>query len=272
MLGGTGARLLLHSIPLPDAEDLPYRLAGLRELTEECSLALVTDRQASQGAPVALPAAAAEALQRVGLDDGAAAYARWLSSTPWTPAIRHLLPWAHWLTPEGTPARYSTRFYLMAYPGPPPAVRFNPTEASGARWLAPAEALHEFAAGRMTLWPPQWTILHDLQQFPTLDGLVAHARTHPVLPILPHFTRDPATKQPLALLPGDEAYPHADYNEGGSGKGRSLQVRIIRPTEPVQHRLQLTRSPEGQLTNITLTRNIKVEPFRSDNREMQPAL
>ena len=83
----------------------------------------------------------------------------------------------HWVTPEWEPLRYDVRFFVARLPeGQDPQPRG--TEAVGARWLAPAEAMREADAGEILLMAPTRAALEHLIEHSGIEALIdaAHAR------------------------------------------------------------------------------------------------
>lgn len=77
---------------------------------------------------------------------------------------RDLVPAGRWVTPLGAPIRFDTHFFLTRAPvGWVP--RPDPTEVSSCRWVTPAGALSELAAGSLSMAPPTIEMLQLLATF-----------------------------------------------------------------------------------------------------------
>ena len=72
-----------------------------------------------------------------------------------------LIPWSRWITPDGGPIRFDTRFYVALAPAhaPPQA---DGAETTDARWFSPAMALERHRAGEMSLVFPTIRHLEEL--------------------------------------------------------------------------------------------------------------
>jgi 8-oxo-dGTP pyrophosphatase MutT (NUDIX family) len=114
-----------------------------------------------------------------------------------------LRPWANWVTPEGEPRRYDTRFLLAALPVGQHADGVT-TEAADAGWQTPATALADWQAGRRWLLPPTWYTLTELTSFDTVADALAAAQYRRITRTLPRLVRDPDGLR--AVLPGDPRY------------------------------------------------------------------
>ena len=77
------------------------------------------------------------------------------------------------MTPPGSPRRFDTRFFVAALPDGA-AVVPDPHEVADHRWITPADALAEMAAGAIDLWPPTSTTLQQLVAARDLDDVRRH--------------------------------------------------------------------------------------------------
>ncbi|HEY5172542.1 MAG TPA: NUDIX domain-containing protein [Acidimicrobiia bacterium] len=114
-------------------------------------------------------------------------------------ALLHL---SNWTTPEGSPKRFATWFFVGPVAGGDEVADGAETEM--LQWFGPGEALDARAAGDIELAPPQYVTLLDLRQFATVaDAMRAIAAAVPVdyLPRF-HFVDDVA----VCVYPEDVAY------------------------------------------------------------------
>lgn len=100
----------------------------------------------------------------------------------------------HWVTPAVEDRRFDTRFYA-AVVSEDHHVRENSGESDADRWLRPADALAESAAGNMLMLPPTVASLAD---FATLAARGATAQeaidelaARTIIPLMPSPTADP---------------------------------------------------------------------------------
>ena len=94
--------------------------------------------------------------------------------------LDRLVPAGRWVTPQGAPVRFDTRFFCVRAPdGWEP--RPDPREVESADWVTPQDALDELAGGTALMAPPTVEMLqllakHDDVQS-VLDGIGAEALT-----------------------------------------------------------------------------------------------
>lgn len=88
-----------------------------------------------------------------------------------------LVPAGRWVTPQGSPMRFDTRFFLAAAPAewvPDP----DPNEVAGCRWVTPAAALSELASGVSLMAPPTVEMLQRLGAYASVADATAGLRTN----------------------------------------------------------------------------------------------
>lgn len=119
-----------------------------------------------------------------------------------------LIVFAHWITPEVETRRYDTWFFLTRMPAGQHAQHDN-DETTELAWLTPRDAIQHCVRGDITLPPPTWTTLKQLERQRTIDHLFTWARNIGTIPaVQPHFLRDET--QTMLTLPGDPTYPRID--------------------------------------------------------------
>jgi 8-oxo-dGTP pyrophosphatase MutT (NUDIX family) len=77
---------------------------------------------------------------------------------------------AHWITPEGEPKRFDTRFFLARAPEGQ-AYAHDDGEIIGSEWVRPADALERHRAGDFAMIGPTVVSLQDIGRFATCDEL-----------------------------------------------------------------------------------------------------
>ena len=119
---------------------------------------------------------------------------------------------SRWITPEISPQRFDTWFFLGAIETSHEVVVCG-SEMVAHRWLAPAAALEAQARGELQLAPPT---------FVTVSWLLGHARatealralaSAPFITFRPHIHRSP--EGAVMLYPGDAGYEANDPSREG---------------------------------------------------------
>lgn len=90
-------------------------------------------------------------------------------------ALDELHYFARWVTPQGAPRRFDTRFYVAAMPANQHAVA-DGDEAVSLDWIAPHAALDRATTGEQPLMPPTRLNLSRLADGPDLQSVIAAAR------------------------------------------------------------------------------------------------
>ena len=123
-----------------------------------------------------------------------------------------LLPISRWITPELSPRRYDTWFYLTAS-APDAPVRVDGGEIARFRWLAPREALEAHHRHAIRLAPPTFVTvswLLDLESAAAAHAVLAPA---PLVTFRPRICRVP--EGACMLYPGDAGYDAGDPEAPG---------------------------------------------------------
>ncbi len=147
--------------------------AALRETFEECGVLL-----AEGGGTVTQGDRDDLAAHRIGLS-------ALLRERNLSPSLAAVACVDRWITPEGEPRRYDTRFFAAILPEGQEADDAT-TESARSFWVRPAEALEQFAEGTLALMPPTWAQLERLARAGTLAEALTPAETEVTVPVLEH--------------------------------------------------------------------------------------
>ncbi|MDP8958808.1 MAG: NUDIX domain-containing protein [Actinomycetota bacterium] len=125
---------------------------------------------------------------------------------------------SNWVTPDGPPRRFDTRFFVASVPGGTSAAP-DAEEITDAHWVRPAEALERWKSDEWDLIVPTLKHLELLSRFSFPDQVMAYARRQPAVPrVEPRLVRDEEGAWRV-VLPGEPGY--AAGNVPATSEGRS---------------------------------------------------
>jgi 8-oxo-dGTP pyrophosphatase MutT (NUDIX family) len=170
-----------------DAEALGLLVAAVRETFEEAGVLLA---RREDGSPVDADDLAAvgatEARRRLAARGQPWDWRPWLADQGLVLDLGALALWSWWVTPVGPHRRFDTRFLIARLPAGQVA-HHDEVETTNLRWVRPADALDDQAAGRVTIIFPTRRNLRALATHPTAtaawqaarDGRVDQRRIQP---------------------------------------------------------------------------------------------
>jgi 8-oxo-dGTP pyrophosphatase MutT (NUDIX family) len=170
-----------------DADALSFRIAAIRETFEESGILLARSR-GSNALIDAKRAGEIEAVSRMALCEGKTTFLNVLDDNEVSLALDELVPYAHWITPEGMPKRFDTWFFLAAAP-PAQVGAHDGRESTDSIWVSPREALAGGESGRFKLPFPTTRNLIKLGKQPNVKAALDDARGKPIVTVMPVMTR-----------------------------------------------------------------------------------
>jgi 8-oxo-dGTP pyrophosphatase MutT (NUDIX family) len=170
-----------------DAASLSFRIAAIRETFEESGILLARPR-GSNGLIDAKKASEIEASHRAVLCEGKTTFLKVLADNDLVLALDELVPYAHWITPEGMPKRFDTWFFLAAAP-PEQAGAHDGRESTDSIWVSPREALAGGESGRFKLPFPTTRNLIRLGKQPGVRAALDDMRGKPIVTVMPVMTK-----------------------------------------------------------------------------------
>jgi 8-oxo-dGTP pyrophosphatase MutT (NUDIX family) len=197
-----------------EAEGLGFRIAGIRETFEESGILLARPRRSD----TLIDAAAArqvEAAHRLALCEGKVSFLEVIESHGLVLALDALVPYAHWITPEGMPKRFDTWFFLAAAP-PDQLGAHDGRESTDSVWVSPREALAGGEDGRFKLPFPTTRNLIRLGQQPSVSDALAAARGMDIVTVMPVMTRTADGGRQLRI-PREAGYDGEVFEFGAAG-------------------------------------------------------
>lgn len=188
-----------------DAGGLGSFVAAIRESFEEAGVLLARTRA---GEPVDVTSTAGGAADRFvehrrRLNAGEVTFAEVCAFEDLILDTDRLFYFSHWITPEGQPRRYDTRFFVAEMPGGQAALH-DDIEVIDSLWISPAEALRRHAAREIDMMFPTMKNLQAIGRFERTADLLRTSAAAEVPTILPRISLEDGSVR--ILLPGDEGY------------------------------------------------------------------
>ena len=176
-----------------DASALSFRIAAIRETFEESGILLARPR-GSKALIDAKRAGEIEANHRAQLCEGKTSFLKVLTDNGILLALDELVPYAHWITPEGMPKRFDTWFFLAAAP-PEQAGAHDGKESTDSIWVSPREALEGGESGRFKLPFPTTRNLIRLGKQPNVKAALDDSMGKPIVTVMPVVTKRDGVRQ-----------------------------------------------------------------------------
>src|ERR1700716_1197145 len=193
-----------------DAAALSFRIAAVRETFEESGILLAKPRGSSTLVD-AKRAGEIEALNRAALCEGKIAFLKVLADNGMLLTLDELVPYAHWITPEGMPKRFDTWFFLAAAP-PEQAGAHDGKESTDSIWVSPREALAGGESGRFKLPFPTTRNLIKLGKHKSVKAALDDARGKTIVTVMPVMTRLNGGRQ--LRIPAEAGYDGEVFEVG----------------------------------------------------------
>ncbi len=185
-----------------DQATLQFRIAAIRETFEESRILLARPRGSAELIDAKRAGEIADR-HRDALNDGKVTFADIIAETDLELAVDLLVPYAHWITPEGMKKRFDTWFFLAEAP-PEQVGMHDGKESTDSIWLSPREALEGGASGRFTLPFPTTRNLIKLGKHRTVKAALDAASLDKIVTVMPVMTRLNGGRQ--LRIPADAGY------------------------------------------------------------------
>jgi 8-oxo-dGTP pyrophosphatase MutT (NUDIX family) len=191
----------------PDSNDeLAVSVAAIRETFEESGILLA--RPGPSGEVVSGERLREiESRHRDTLNHGQTTLREIIDAEDLTLACDLLTPFAHWITPEISPKRFDTHFFLVAAP-PDQVALHDGGESVDSTWTTPSAALADAAAGRCTIVFPTRLNLMKLARSHAVEEALATARAATIVTVLPRIEHTDAGA--VLRIPAEAGYDVVD--------------------------------------------------------------
>jgi 8-oxo-dGTP pyrophosphatase MutT (NUDIX family) len=196
-----------------DERDLSFRIAAIRETFEESGILLARPK-GSKTLLDAKRAAEIDAAHRADLNGHKITFQKVLTDNGMVLALDELMPYAHWITPEGMPKRFDTWFFLAAAP-PDQLGAHDGKESTDSIWVSPREALAGGETGRFKLPFPTTRNLIRLGKQASVQSALDDSRGKTVVTVMPVMTRLNGGRQ--LRIPREAGYDGELFEVGAQG-------------------------------------------------------
>jgi 8-oxo-dGTP pyrophosphatase MutT (NUDIX family) len=196
-----------------EAGELSFRIAAIRETFEESGI-LLARPTGSKTLVDAGRAGEIETAHRTALCESKISFLNVLTETGMVLALDELVPYAHWITPEGMPKRFDTWFFLAAAP-PEQLGAHDGKESTDSIWVSPREALEGGETGRFKLPFPTTRNLIKLGKQGSVKAALDDSRGKSVVTVTPVMTRTDAGRQ--LRIPLEAGYDGDVFEVGSVG-------------------------------------------------------
>lgn len=196
-----------------DEASLSFRIAAIRETFEESGILLARPK-GSKALVDARTASAIESAYRADLCDGKITFLKVLTDNGMVLALDELVPYAHWITPEGMPKRFDTWFFLAAAP-PEQVGAHDGKESTDSIWVSPREALEGGETGRFKLPFPTTRNLIKLGKQGSVKAALDESSGKSVVTVMPVMTKNNGGRQ--LTIPLEAGYDGSVFEVGALG-------------------------------------------------------
>lgn len=182
-------------------DGLSYYVCAVRESFEEAGVLLGSVRAENLGDSDL-------SVLRSELNSGKVTFADMARKLDLVLDCTQLTYFSHWITPEGSPRRYDTRFFVAEMPSAqdPGA---DSGETTSHIWVTPSQALESHQEGRFEMILPTVKTLELFLEFSSVKDALAWARSQRDVPtILPKLVSSGDSVE--AILPDNPAYASSE--------------------------------------------------------------
>jgi 8-oxo-dGTP pyrophosphatase MutT (NUDIX family) len=198
---GLDAATAAKTLDLQDTElAVAHWIGVIRETFEEVGVLLATS---ADGGPIRVAPATLSACRHACQADNRAFW-ELVKQQDLRLATDRLVYFAHWITPEGNPLRFDTRFFAAPMPSEQMPTG-DDKEVTDLRWLAPTEALEAHKRGEISLRNPTVRNLMLFAEAASTADALGRVRGRRVTTIAPRVVFGPDGTRRI-LMPGDPDY------------------------------------------------------------------
>ncbi len=194
-----------HCDGLFEEGERALRIAAIREAFEESGLLLARPAaRRGEGAPfIGVEAVAPLEGLRAAINAGDVSFLKTIEQAGFALALDALVPYAHWITPEGMPKRFDTHFYIARAPSEQDAL-CDGSETVDACWITPRAALAAAMEKRRTIIFPTRLNVDMLADAANAEDALTAARARRVITVTPQIVREDGGL--MLIIPAEAGY------------------------------------------------------------------
>ena len=196
-----------------DEAALSFRIAAIRETFEESGILLARPKGSKDLVDAKRASEIANA-HRADLNEGKITFQAILADNRLVLALDELVPYAHWITPEGMPKRFDTWFFLAAAP-PEQLGAHDGKESTDSIWVSTREALEGGETGRFKLPFPTTRNLIRLGKQPNVAAALTDSKGMSIVTVMPVMTKTATGRQ--LRIPKEAGYDGEVFDVGALG-------------------------------------------------------
>jgi 8-oxo-dGTP pyrophosphatase MutT (NUDIX family) len=174
--------------PESDGASLALHIAAVRELFEEAGILLARYADGDSGNLLSTETCRLLEGIRPAVQHGRRALSDVVNELGLELTPEELVYFSHWITPESSPRRFDTRFFMIE-DRPGQTASHCGVETVDGIWITPSEAIRRFEADEITMVSVTVDHLRVLEAYKSSADLLAYARAKPIRSV--HARRDP---------------------------------------------------------------------------------
>ena len=169
-----------------DTENLPFKIAAIRESFEEANVLFANDKVSNS--LVSVNRLKSLNSWREKFNNNTTSMLEFASIESLKFSTKNLTPFAHWITPEKMPKRFDTRFYIAEAPKDHEG-EHDGSESVDSIWINPHQALEDCYSKKRTIIFPTRLNLEKLSKSSSVEEALDRARNSKIVTVIPSISK-----------------------------------------------------------------------------------
>ena len=169
-----------------DTENLPFKIAAIRESFEEANVLFANDKVSNS--LVSVNRLKSLNSWREKFNNNTTSMLEFASIESLKFSTKNLTPFAHWITPEKMPKRFDTRFYIAEAPKDHKG-EHDGSESVDSIWINPHQALEDCYSKKRTIIFPTRLNLEKLSKSSSVKEALDRARNSKIVTVIPSISK-----------------------------------------------------------------------------------